>query len=56
MDVYGEMISIGLILIGNNNFVIINYLFEVESINIIEEVLGGVGEFMVVLFIVNGYL
>ena len=55
-DVHGEMISIGLIPKDNNTLVTINYLQEAESINITQEVLGGVDHPTVSLLTANSIL
>ncbi len=55
-DVHGEMISIGLIPKDNNTLVTINFLEEVESINITQEALGGVDHPTVSLLTANSIL
>ena len=55
-DVHGEMISIGLIPKDDDTLVTINFLDEAESINITQEVLGGVDHPTVDLLTANGYL
>lgn len=55
-DVHGEMISIGLIPKDQNSLITINYLPEAESINITQEVLGGVDHPTVDLLTANGIL
>ena len=55
-DVHGEMISIGLIPKDKNSLITINYLPEAESINITQEVLGGVDHPTVELLTANSIL
>ena len=55
-DVHGEMISIGLIPKGQDELVIINFLPDAESINITQEVLGGVDHPTIALLTANSYL